>query len=113
VSFARQAIQQRQRLEDNVGRLESQVSHLKSNLTSTREALQNRQSTIATLIKALETEKRRSRTNMTKIAKQMVLKDRQLRARKSREGLARSVEDKLTSRLVKKVAKARPLASDS
>lgn len=113
VAFARQAIQQRQRLEDDISRLESQVTHMQGSLKSTREALKNRQSTIASLIKALETEKLRSRTNMTKVAKQMVLKDRQLRARKSREDVARNVEDKLTSRLVKKVAKARPLASDS
>lgn len=113
VAFARQSIQQRQRLEDEVGRLESQVTHMQASLKTTREALQNRQSTIASLIKALETEKLRSRTNMTKVAKQMILKDRQLRARKSRETVARNVEDKLTSRLVKKVAKARPLASDS
>jgi len=113
VAFARQAIQHRQRLEDEVSRLESQLTQVQGNLKTTREALLNRQSTIASLIKALETEKLRSKTNMTKVAKQMVLKDRQLRARKTREGIARSVEDKLTSRLVKKVAKARPLASDS
>ena len=113
VAFARQSIQQRQRLEDDVSRLESQVTHLQNSLQSTRDALQKRQTTVASLIKALETEKLRSRTNMTKMAKQMVLKDRQQRARKSREKVARNVEDNLTSRLVKKVAKARPLASDS
>ena len=113
VAFARQSIQQRQRLENDVSRLESQVTHLQNSLQSTRDALQKRQSTVASLIKALETEKLRSRANMSKMAKHMVLKDRQQRARKSRETLARNVEDNLTSRLVKKVAKARPLASDS
>ena len=113
VAFARQSIQKRQQLEDNVTRLESQVVHLQKSLKSTRDALQKRQATVSSLIKALETEKLRSRTNMSKVAKQMVLKDRQRRAHKSRETVARNVEEKLTSRLVKKVAKARPLASDS
>jgi len=41
-----------------------------------------------------------------------VLHEKQMTARRTLEEVARSVENKLTSRLVKKVAKARPIASD-
>lgn len=98
VSFARQAVQARERLE----------ARLKEN----EETLANRQTTISSLIRALEKEKRRTREEVGSMAKQLLLHERQLRARRNLEEVARSVEGKLTNRLVKKVARARPVASN-
>ena len=46
------------------------------------------------------------------MAKRLVIREKQRRSKRASDGVARSVEDKLTSRLVKKVAKARPLGQD-
>lgn len=99
IAFARQTLQVRARLE--------------SELQDAKETLKNRQATISSLIRALEKEKRRTQEDVSSMARQLVLHEKQLQARRSLEDVARSVENKLTSRLVKKVAKARPLASDS
>lgn len=98
IAFARQSVQIRARLE--------------SELTEAHISIDNRQKTMSSLIRALEKEKRKTQDEVTTIAKQLVLKEKQLKARRSLEGVARSVENKLTSRLVKKVAKGRPLISD-
>ncbi len=97
VAFARQSVKARARLE--------------SRLKNAEESLANRQQTISSLIKALEKEKRRTQADVSTLAKQLVLHEKQLHARRSLEEVARSVEGKLHSRLVKKVAKARPLSS--
>ena len=98
IAFARQSVQIRARLEN-----ELQEAH---------STLDNRQHTISSLIRALEKEKRKTQDEVTSMARQLVLHDKQMTARRTLEGVARSVENKLTSRLVKKVAKARPIASD-
>ncbi len=98
IAFARQSVQIRKRLE-------SELSEASTTIT-------NRQKTIASLIKALEKERRKTQSEVGSMARQMVLQEKQLKARRSLEEVARSVENKLTSRLVKKVAKAKPLISD-
>ncbi len=98
IAFARQTVQIRARLE--------------SEIEDAKETLKNRQATISSLIRALEKEKRHTQESITSMAKQLVLHEKQLSARRSLEEVAKSVENKLTSRLVKKVAKARPLISD-
>jgi len=98
VAFARQAVQARGRAE--------------ARLREGEDSLKNRQETISSLIKALEKEKRRTEDDVAAMAKEMVLHEKQLYARRSLEEVARTMDGKLTSRLVKKVAKARPLAND-
>lgn len=98
IAFARQAIQTRAQLE--------------AELDQARAALKNRQTTISSLISELEKEKQKTREEISDLARQQVLHEKELKARRSLEQVARSVENKLTSRLVKKVAKARPLISD-
>lgn len=99
IAFARQAVQIRARLETELG--------------EAQDTLKNRQTTISSLIRALEKEKRRTEEDVTSMAKELVLHEKQLHAQRSLRGIARNVEKKLTSRLVKKVAKARPLMSNS
>ncbi len=95
VAFARRTLQARAQLEDRVRELEA--------------TLDNRQQTISSLIRALEKEKARTQEKVTSLAKQLVLHERQLRERRSLEEVARSVEGKLSTRLVKRVARARPV----
>jgi len=95
LSHAKRSAHRRQRLE--------------AQLEEAHATIANRQETISSLIKALEKEKRRTGEDVASLAKQLVLHERQLKARRSLEEVARSVEGKLTSRLVKKVAKARPV----
>jgi len=97
IAFARQAVQTRARLEDE--------------LAEARETISNRQATVSSLIRALEREKRKTDDDITSRARQLVLREQQAKARKHLEQVARSVENKLTTRLVKKVAKARPAMS--
>ena len=96
VAFARRSLQARTTLEER--------------LRETEEALVNRQETISSLIRALEAEKGRTEEQVASRARQLVLHERQLRERRSLETAARGVEGKLSTRLVKKVARARPLA---
>lgn len=98
IAFARQSVQIRSRLE--------------SELHEARMTIESRQNTMSSLIRSLEKEKRKTRQEITSIARQLVLNEKQLKARRSLEEVARSVENKLTSRLVKKVARARPLTPD-
>lgn len=81
--------------------------------TELEELLENRLETISSLIRSLEKEKRRSQDEVSSRARELILHERQLRSRRSLEEVSRSVDGNLTSRLVKKVARARPLASDS
>ena len=97
VAFARRTLQTREALEARLGEAEG--------------ALANRQETISSLIRTLEVEKGRTEELVASRAKQLVLHERQLRERRALEEAARSVEGKLSTRLVKKVARARPLAS--
>lgn len=99
VAFARQSVQARARAE--------------AKLREAEDSLANRQETISSLINALEKEKRRTEEEVSAIARQMTINEKQHYARRSLEEVARSVEGKLSTRLVKKVAKARPLANDS
>ena len=93
IAFARQSVKIRTRLE--------------SELEQAHKSIDNRQKTINTLVHALDKEKRRTQKEIALVAKQIILHERQIRARRSLEEIARGVENKLTSRLVKKVAKAR------
>jgi len=97
IAFARQAVQTRARLE--------------AELAEARETISNRQATVSSLIRALEKEKSKTEDEVASMARQLVLREQQTQARKSLEQVARSVENKLTTRLVKKVAKARPAQS--
>lgn len=98
IAFARQSVQIRGRLENE--------------LKDAHATINNRQKTISSLIRALEKEKRKTQSEVTSLAQQLILQEKQASARRTLEEVARSVENKLTSRLVKKVAKARPIASD-
>lgn len=95
VAFARQSVQIR-------GRLEADLEKANVKLVSHKR-------TINSLVRALEKEKRRSKDDIASAAKQLLLHERQMTARRSLEDTARSVENKLASRLIKKVAKARPV----
>ena len=99
IAFARQSVQIRTRLE--------------SELEKAHHAINIRQKTISSLVNSLDKEKRRTREEIGSAAKQLVLQDRHHKARRSLEEVARSVENNLASRLVKKVAKARPLMPDT
>ena len=99
IAFARQSVQIRTRLE--------------SELEKAQNAINIRQKTISSLATRLDKEKRRTREEIGSVARQLVLQDRHHKARRSLEEVARSVENNLASRLVKKVAKARPLMPDT
>ena len=99
IAFARQSLQIRTRLE--------------SELEKAYDAIDIRQKTISSLVNHLDKEKRRTRKEIGLVAKQLVLQDRHYKTRRSLEEVARSVENNLASRLVKKVAKARPLMPDT
>lgn len=90
IAFARQAIQTRARLE--------------SELAQAQYTIDDRQATVSSLIRALEDEKRKTDDYIASKAKQYVLREKQLRARRNLERVARRVEDKLATRIVKKVA---------
>jgi len=92
-TFARQAMGIRTRLE--------------SQLNDAEQELDSKQKTISSLIKALEKEKARTRQDVDSMAKQLILQEKQLHARRTLEEVSRSAENKLSTRLVKKVAKAR------
>lgn len=92
-TIARQAMDVRSRLEGQVNDAE--------------EELDSKQKTISSLIGALEKEKARTQDQVASMAKQLILHEKQLHARRSLEEASRSVDNKLTTRLVKKVAKAR------
>ncbi|MBX2886236.1 MAG: hypothetical protein KTR32_40145 [Granulosicoccus sp.] len=98
VTFARQSINARSIAEKRVKELE--------------ESLKNRQATISSLIQSLEKEKGRTQIELQSMAKQMLMEEKQLRARRRLDEAARRVEGKFTNRLVKKVARSRPVASD-
>lgn len=92
-TIARQAMDIRSRLETQVHDAESE--------------LDSKQQTISSLIGALEKEKARTQDQVTSMAKQLILHEKQLQARRTLEEVSRSVDNKLSTRLVKKVAKAR------
>ncbi len=92
-TFARQAMEIRTRLE--------------TQLHDAEEELDNKQKTISSLIKALEKEKARTKEQVDSMAKQLILHEKQLQARRTLEEVSRSVDNKLSTRLVKKVAKSR------
>lgn len=98
IAFARQSVELRGRLEN-----ELEQAHV---------TLSDRKKTISSLIKALEKEKRKTRHEVKAMAQQIVLHEKQQKAKRTLEDVARSVENKITSRLVKKVAKARPISTD-
>lgn len=99
VALARQAVESREALE--------------ARLFETEQLLENRQETITSLITALETEKSRTHEDVAALAKQWVLQERQLHTRRSLEEVARSVEGRLTTRMARKVARARPIVSSN
>jgi len=92
-TLARQSMQIRARLE--------------SQLNDAREELDSKQVTISSLIKTLEKEKSRTQAEVNSMAKQLLLHEKQLQARRTLEEVSRSVDNKLSTRLVKKVAKSR------
>lgn len=92
-TLARQAMQVRTRLE--------------TELHDALGDIDSKQNTISSLIKALEKEKSRTQEDVASMAKQMVLHEKQLHARRTLEEVSRSADTKFSTRLVKKVAKAR------
>ncbi len=92
-TFARQAMQIRSRLETQLNEAHAEID--------------NKQSTISSLIKALEKEKSRTQEEVASLAKQLRLHEKQLQARRTLEEVSKSVDNKLSTRLVKKVARAR------
>jgi len=90
VAFAQQAMKERAVME--------------AKLKDAEAALNKRQETISSLISALEKEKLRTQNEISSMAKQLVLHEKQLQARRSIEQASRSA-DGLSTRLVKKVAK--------
>ncbi len=97
VAYARSANQANARAKTRISELEAR--------------LQNRQETISSLIRSLEKEKRRSQDEVSRRARELILHERQMRSRRSLEEVSRSVEGNLTTRLVKKVARARSLTT--
>lgn len=91
-TFARQAVEVRAKLERQ--------------LKEKERTLETRQTTISSLINALDKEKARTKQDIASLAKQMVLEEKQLHARRNMEDAARA-DSGFTSRLVKKVAKAK------
>ena len=92
-TFARQAMEIRTRLEAQLQEAESE--------------LESKHSTVSSLIKALEKEKARTQEEVSSMAKQLILHEKQLKARRQLEEVSRSADNKFSTRLVKKVAKAR------
>ena len=92
-TLARQAMQIRLRLESQLG--------------DSKKELDRKQATISSLIKALEKEKSRTQEDVSLMAKQLRLHEKQLLARRTLEEVTRTIDNKLTTRLVKKVAKSR------
>lgn len=92
-TFARQAMENRTRLETQLHNAEAE--------------LENKHNTVSSLIKALEKEKTRTQEDVASMAKQLILHEKQLKARRQIEEVSRSADSKLSTRLVKKVAKAR------
>lgn len=93
ITYAKRAISSRSTAENRIKELEASMA--------------NRQATISSLIQSLETEKRRSQTDIQSMAKQMLMEEKQTRARRRLDEAARRVEGKLANRLVKKVARSR------
>jgi len=98
VAIARQSVRIRSRLEVE--------------LEEAQKKIDGRQRIINRLVKLLENERKVTEDEVTAMAKRLVIREKQRRSKRASDGVARSVEDKLTSRLVKKVAKARPLGQD-
>jgi len=99
VALTRQAVKARARLEKR--------------LRASEARLADRETTLGSVVRALERERGRTQEEVGALARQLVLNERQLRARRSMENVARSVEDKLTTRLARKVARARPFVVDN
>lgn len=95
IAFARQSLRTRARLETEVNELHEKLASIQT-LTSS-------------LIRALEKEKRRTEAEISQKAKELVLTEKHLQARKNLEEVSRSIESKLASRFVKKIAKAKPI----
>lgn len=99
IALTRQAVRARARLERK--------------LRETEDTLADREATLSSVIRALEKEKGRTREEIGALARQLVLHEKQMRARRGLEEVARNVEGKLTTRLARKVARARPLVPSS
>lgn len=93
IAFARQSVEIRARLEKE--------------LEGTKKTIENRQKTISSLIRALENERDKTQSEVNALAKQRIVQEKQRAGRISLDGAARDIEKKLSSRFVKKVAKAR------
>lgn len=94
IALARQTMQARKRSD--------------AKLKETQAMLASRQETISSLIAALEKEKRRSQEDVTRLARQLVRQELEAQSRRKLDEAANEAENRLTTRLVKKVAKARP-----
>ena len=99
VALARQAVQTRERLEKRLHEVET--------------TLADREATVGRLAVELEKEKNRTREEVGTLARQLMLQEKQLHARRDLEVVARNVEATLNTRLARKVARARPLVSDN
>ncbi len=92
VAFAQQAIKDRAALEQQ--------------LKEAEQALKTRQQTIGSLISTLEKEKAKTQESVVSMAKQLVLQEKQLQARRSIENASHTMKGQMSTRLVKKIAKA-------
>lgn len=101
VALTRRAVQARERAE-------RQLHECETRLRASEISLADRQGTISSLIGALEKEKRRTREEVTTLARQLMLHEQR--------GVAEAAHDdegRLSTRLARKVARARPLISGS
>lgn len=94
IALARQTMQARKRAE--------------AKLKEAQASLDSRQETISSLIAALEKEKRRNQEDVAKLARQLVRQELEAQSQRKLDAAANQAEQRITSRLVKKVAKARP-----
>lgn len=98
IGFARQSLQIRARLESEL-----------NDLQLTRKG---QEKTINDLSRSLDREKRINQAEVEAMAKQLILREKRASARIARAQVVRGVENNISTRLVKKVAKARSSFSD-
>lgn len=98
IGFARQSLQIRARLESELN--DSQLKRT------------GQEKTINDLSRSLDREKRINQAEVEAMAKQLILREKRASARIARAQVVRGVENNISTRLVKKVAKARSSFSD-
>ncbi len=90
VAFARQSVQARTRAEARIKQLESR--------------LKLSQETVSSLIAALDKEKARTQTDVTEMAKELILQQKRLDEKRTLDEAGRRTQKRLTRRVAKKVS---------